>query len=310
MSTNSSKFLIGLFVIIGLLLLSTVIIWVGASRVLMKGSLYAVYFDESVQGLQVDSAIKYRGVEIGTVQSIGVAPDNRLIEVIMKIDLESNMQRQTIASLKTAGITGIVFIELDRIAEGELSNSPKLHFKPDYPVIPSRKSEISRFLSDTSAIMQNIKDIDFKGISGSLKNTALAIENFVSDKRINNIMAHLESTSANLDKIIASINKTVGQGKVDKAVTETLGVLSDARRLIGQTKKEIEALNLREKSDRTDVILTDIVKKSTTITNNLQDTSENLRIASENMQRLSDSLNRDPSQLIFSKPAPPRKPME
>ncbi|PKN84826.1 MAG: hypothetical protein CVU51_09805 [Deltaproteobacteria bacterium HGW-Deltaproteobacteria-1] len=138
MSTNSSKFLIGLFVIIGLMLLSATIIWVGASRILMKGSLYAVYFDESVQGLQVDSAIKYRGVEIGTVQSIGVAPDYRLIEVIMKIDLESNMEHQTIASLKTAGITGIVFIELDRIAEGELSGSPKLSFKSDYPVIPSR----------------------------------------------------------------------------------------------------------------------------------------------------------------------------
>ena len=310
MSTNSSKFLIGLFVIIGLMLLSATIIWVGASRILMKGSLYAVYFDESVQGLQVDSAIKYRGVDIGTVQSIGVAPDYRLIEVIMKIDLDSNMQHQTIASLKTAGITGIVFIELDRIAEGELASSPKLSFKSDYPVIPSRKSEISRFLSDTSIIMQNIKDIDFKGISGNLKNTTQAIEDFVAGKRIDNIMAHLESTSANLDKTIASINKTVGQGKVDKAVTEALGVLSDARSLIGQTKKEIDALNLREKSDRTDVILTDIAKKTTSITNNLQDTSENLRIASENMQRLSDSLNRDPSQLIFSKPAPPRKPME
>ncbi|MHB8138172.1 MAG: MlaD family protein [Smithellaceae bacterium] len=310
MSTNSSKFLIGLFVIIGLMLLSATIIWVGASRILMKGSLYAVYFDESVQGLQVDSAIKYRGVEIGTVQSIGVAPDYRLIEVIMKIDLESNMEHQTIASLKTAGITGIVFIELDRIAEGELSNSPKLSFKSDYPVIPSRKSEISRFLSDTSIIMQNIKDIDFKGISANLKNTTQAIEDFVAGKRINNIMAHLESTSANLDKTIASINKTVGQGKVDKAVTEALGVLSDARNLIGQTKKEIDTLNLREKSDRTDVILKDIAKKTTSITNNLQDTSENLKIASENMQRLSDSLNRDPSQLLFSKPAPPRKPME
>ena len=310
MSTNNSKFLIGLFVIIGLLLLSAAIIWVGASRVLMKGSLYAVYFDESVQGLQVDSAIKYRGVEIGTVQSIGVAPDHRLIEVIMKIDLESNMQRETIASLKTAGITGVVFIELDRIAEGELANSPKLHFKPDYPVIPSRKSEISRFLSDTSVIMQNIKDIDFKGISGSLKNTALAIENFVSGKRINNIMANLESTSANLDKTIASINKTVGQGKVDKTLTEALGVMSDARNLIGQAKKEIDSLNLREKSDRTDVILSNIDKKTVTITNNLEDTSENLRIASENIQRLSDSLNRNPSQLIFSKPPPPRQPME
>jgi phospholipid/cholesterol/gamma-HCH transport system substrate-binding protein len=296
MTTNSSKFLIGIFVIIGMLLLSATIIWVGASRILMKGALYAVYFDESVQGLQVDSAIKYRGVEIGTVQSIGVAPDHRLIEVIMKIDLESSMQHQTIASLKTAGITGIVFIELDRIAEGELANSPKLHFKPDYPVIPSRKSEISRFLSDTSVIMQNIKDIDFKGISASLKNTALAIENFVSGKRINNIMANLESTSANLDKTIASINKTVGQGKVDQTITEALGVLSDARILIGQTKKEIESLNLRE--------------KSATISNNLEDTSENLRTASENMQRLSESLNRNPSQLLFSKPPPPRQPME
>jgi phospholipid/cholesterol/gamma-HCH transport system substrate-binding protein len=310
MTTKSSKFLIGLFVIIGLLILSAVIIWVGASRILMKGSLYAVYFDESVQGLQVDSAIKYRGVEIGTVQSIGVAPDHRLIEVIMKIDLESNMQHQTIASLKTAGITGIVFIELDRIAEGELANSPKLHFKPDYPVIPSRKSEISRFLSDTSIIMQNIKDIDFKGISISLKNTALAIENFAAGKRINNIMANLESTSANLDKTIASINKTIGQGKVDKTITEALGVMSDARSLIQQTKKEIDSLNLREKSDRTDVILSNIDKKTVTITNNLEDTSENLRTASENIQRLSESLNRNPSQLIFSKPPPPRQPME
>jgi phospholipid/cholesterol/gamma-HCH transport system substrate-binding protein len=310
MTTKSSKFLIGLFVIIGLLILSAVIIWVGASRILMKGSLYAVYFDESVQGLQVDSAIKYRGVEIGTVQSIGVAPDHRLIEVIMKIDLESNMQHQTIASLKTAGITGIVFIELDRIAEGELDNSPKLHFKPDYPVIPSRKSEISRFLSDTSIIMQNIKDIDFKGISISLKNTALAIENFAAGKRINNIMANLESTSANLDKTIASINKAIGQGKVDKTITEALGVMSDARSLIQQTKKEIDSLNLREKSDRTDVILSNIDKKTVTITNNLEDTSENLRTASENIQRLSESLNRNPSQLIFSKPPPPRQPME
>ena len=94
MSTKSSKFLIGLFVIVGVLICAAVIIWVGAARFFMKGSLYAVYFDESVQGLQVDSAIKYRGVEIGKVQSIDVAPDYRLIEVIMKIDLEGDLQNK------------------------------------------------------------------------------------------------------------------------------------------------------------------------------------------------------------------------
>ncbi|MGD0168707.1 MAG: MlaD family protein [Smithella sp.] len=310
MSVKSSKFLIGLFVIIGVLICAVIIIWVGASRVFMKGSLYSVYFDESVRGLQVDSAIKYRGVDIGKVQSIDVAPDYRLIEVIMKIELEGDLPKQTIAALKTAGITGIVFIELDRINSGELANSPKITFKPRYPVIPSRRSEVSRFLADSDIIMQNVKEIDFKGISDQLKNTAQAIENFTESKKINNILTNLESTSANLNQAIVKINKTISEGKVDKALNETMGVLSDARQLIGQAKKEIEFLNLKEKSSRTDILLEDIDHKTKAITNELQDTSEHLRVTSENLEKLSDNLKKHPSDLIFSKPAPPRKAME
>jgi len=310
MSAKSSKFLIGLFVISGTLICAAIIIWVGAARIFMKGSLYSVYFDESVQGLQVDSAIKYRGVEIGKVQSIGVAPDNRLIEVIMKIDIESDLQKLTIASLKTTGITGIVFIELDQLRTGDLSSSPKITFKSSYPVIPSRRSEISRFLADTGVIMQNVKDIDLKGISDQMKNTSKAIENFVEGKRVNNIMTNLESTSANLDHAISKINKTVSEGKLDRVVNETMGVLLDAHQLIGQAKNEIDALKLQEKADRTDILLKDIDKKAQVITNELQDTSEHLRVTSENLQKLSDNLKRNPSELIFSKPAPPRKAME
>ena len=276
----------------------------------MKGSLYTTYFDESVQGLQVDSAIKYRGVEIGKVQSIKVAPDYRLIEVVMKIDLEGDLPNQTVAALTSAGITGIVFIELDRIKPGELPNSPKITFKSSYPVIPSRRSGIGRFLADTGIIMQNIKDIDIKGISNQLKNTSKAIEDFVGGKRVNNIITHLESTSANLDQTMAGINKTFAEGKVDKAVNETMGILSDARKLIGQAKNEIDALKLQEKANRTDVLLEDINKKAKVITNELQDTSEHLRVTSENLQRLSESLTKNPSELIFSKRAPPRKAME
>ena len=279
MSAKSSKFLIGLFVISGTLICAAIIIWVGAARILTKGSLYSVYFDESVQGLQADSAIKYRGVEIGKVQKIKVAPDNRLIEVVMKIDIESDLQEKTIATLKAAGITGIVFIELDQLKSGDLANSPKITFKSSYPVIPSRRSQISRFMADTDVIMQNVKDIDLKGISNQLKNTTKAIENFVD-------------------------------GKMDRVVNETMEVLSDAHQLIEQAKNDIAVLKLQEKADQTDTILKDIDKKSKAITYALQDTSENLRVTSENLQKLSDNLTRNPSDLFFSKPAPPRKTME
>ena len=154
MSGRSSKFLIGLFVIAGLLIGAVIIIWVSAADLFMKGSTYVSYFDESVQGLQTDSAVKYRGVEIGKVESIKVAPDYRLIEVVMKINLSDDLQKHTYAQLKTAGITGIVFIELDRLQAGEKLDPPKFKFTAPYPVIPSRRSEISRFLADTDKIMQ------------------------------------------------------------------------------------------------------------------------------------------------------------
>ena len=208
MSSRSSKFLIGLFVITGVIMCVIIIIWVGAADLFMKGSTYVTYFDESVQGLQVDSAVKYRGVEIGKVDSIKVAPDYRLIEVAMKIDLSADLQYNTTTQLRTAGITGIVFVELDRLKKSDRTSSPIINFKTVYPVIPSRPSEISRFLSDANVIMQNIKEIDFKGISNQLKNTTKAIETFLAGKQTTNVMANIESTSANLDESVENFRIT------------------------------------------------------------------------------------------------------
>ncbi|MEN6373367.1 MAG: MlaD family protein [Smithella sp.] len=310
MSGKSSKFLIGLFVIAGLLIGAVVIIWVSASDLLMKGSTYVTYFDESVQGLQTDSAVKYRGVEIGKVDSIKVAPDYRLIEVVMKINLAGDLQKHIFAQLKTAGITGIVFVELDRIKPGDVLDFKTVDFKTSYPIIPSRRSEINRFWAETNKIMQKIKEIDFKGISDQLKSTTKSIETFLVSGRTNQILKNLESMSANLDQSTAKLNNIIAEGKVDNVFKETSDTLADARQLINRAKQEIEALNLAQKTDKTGEILNTLDKRTKSITLDLQDTAENLRVTSEQLQKLSESLNNNPAELIFSKPAPPRKPME
>jgi len=209
MASRASKFLIGLFVIIGSVMAAITIIWVGAADFFTKGSVYVTYFDESVQGLQVDSAVKYRGVDVGKVQSIKVAPDGRLIEVAMKVDLSTELQSRVEAQLRTAGITGIVFIELDQIRDSEKSSALEINFEPDYPVIPSRRSEISRFLEDTNEIMESIKAIDFKGLSDQLKETTLAVENFIGGRQTTGVMKNLESTTANIDRAMESFRLTM-----------------------------------------------------------------------------------------------------
>ena len=104
------------------------------------------YFNESVQGLDKDSPVKYRGVAIGRVDQIGVAPDSKLIQVLLKIESGQKLDDDIIAQLKAVGITGSMFIELDRRKADEKDRSPKLIFPAEYPIVPSKPSDISELI--------------------------------------------------------------------------------------------------------------------------------------------------------------------
>ena len=60
MASQRTKFNVGLFIIIGFTLSVIAIIWLGLSHLFEKGNLFEAYFDESVQGLNKDSPVKYR----------------------------------------------------------------------------------------------------------------------------------------------------------------------------------------------------------------------------------------------------------
>ena len=107
MATQKTKFAVGLFVAIGFTLAILVTIWLGMSRFLQKGRFYVTYFDESVQGLDVDSPVKYRGVFTGRVERIGVAPDSKLIKVILKIESGQKLDQNIAAHLISVSLQSI-----------------------------------------------------------------------------------------------------------------------------------------------------------------------------------------------------------
>ena len=294
MVKKKTFFTVGLFVLIGVAAGITLIIWLGASQYLKKGKVYATYFDESVQGLQIDSNVKFRGVNIGMVSQINVAPDYRLIEVIMKINYAGDIEG-TIAKLKTAGITGIVFVELDYRKDGDIANTPKITFTPDYPVIPSNPSEIKQIFAGIDSVIEQMKQIDFKGISDQLKMTTTNINAFVSGDEMKRIIKNLDALMANLEKTSEKLNKVVSDGRVDT-------ILNDTRESIKKIKEEVNALNLAETSNRANQLIENASRKTKRITTELEIASENLKRTTENMDQLVDRLKADPSEIIFSNP--------
>jgi len=184
MARKTSKFVVGLFVIVGFLIAAVAIIWIGATKYFEKGKLYVTYFDESVQGLQKDSEVKYRGVTIGRVENIRIAPDNRLIAVVMNIRLRDETVKQLVAQLQYTGITGLVFVNLDIRRPEDLEQAPLIDFASEYPVIPSKPSEIKRLLSSAQEIVNKIKELDLKGISEQIQATLKAIGKFAGSREL------------------------------------------------------------------------------------------------------------------------------
>jgi phospholipid/cholesterol/gamma-HCH transport system substrate-binding protein len=293
MTRKASKFMVGLFTTLGVIIGVVAIIWIGASKYFEKGARFVTYFDESVQGLQKDSAVKYRGVEVGRVETIRVAPDNKLIAVIMKINLkDEDLTRTAVAQLKVAGITGLVFVELDRKKPGAPDQSPKITFPAEYPVIASRPSEIQKIMSGVNAVVEKFNEADTKGAVNQIKSTAAEIQILLKGKRLEAILANLEAATKDIKDITGRVDKTVAQGKVDEVLVGAVASVKEAQGLIATVGGEVRAMRLPDTMSQTRAIIAD-----------LGTTSENLRRTSETLEAFMRRINDRPADLLFGKPA-------
>src|SRR5580765_6688372 len=78
MSDESRRFRLGLFVITGVALFFAGIFALSAGRLFQRTYPLYCYFQENVQGLEQGSAVKFRGVDVGRVESVNVIPQARI----------------------------------------------------------------------------------------------------------------------------------------------------------------------------------------------------------------------------------------
>jgi phospholipid/cholesterol/gamma-HCH transport system substrate-binding protein len=291
MARQKTNLIIGLFVILGVLMGVVAIIWVGATSYFQKGTTYISYFDESVQGLQLNSAVKVRGVDVGLVEGIRVAPDNRNIGVVMKINRRDDLQKNVVAQLKSQGITGIMFVELDLRKPDEPNLSPKIDFPSEYPIIPSRPSELQRLVAGVNEIVQKFNQVNAKGISDQLINTTKALEELIKSKQITSILARVDAAAGNLDRLTAQADKILGGLRLEQVMVDARETLGGARNLLATVNDQILAMKLPA-----------TLGEARGIGRELQATSQNLRQSSETLEMLLQRIYDRPSDLLFGKP--------
>jgi phospholipid/cholesterol/gamma-HCH transport system substrate-binding protein len=309
MDSQKTKFTVGLFVACGVGIALVAVIWLGMSRIFEKGQFYAAYFNESVQGLDKDSPVKYRGVPIGRVERINVAPDSKLIQVVLKIEGVEKLESDMLAQLKSVGITGSMFVEIDRKREGEPDLSPQLSFPTEYPVVSSKPSEISQILRGIDDVLKKIKSIDLEGISDRVKINLDELKQAIADADIKGISDRVKLSLEDLKQAIADANVK----KVSKCLTD---LLERADRILIKNEKTInkDLVELSKTLENASAffgkgssLVVKVDDSYSYIERQLLIIAQNLEKASENLDRLTELLADQPSQLIFGEPPEPRK---
>lgn len=318
MKTNASYFRIGLFVIAGFVLLAAGLIFLGADRMFRPHLYLETYVDGTVQGLDVGSPVKFRGVEIGRISRIdfcfneyGPQPGGgRLDYVYLEMEVSKEVFRgmfsedvnQLIADavaqglrvmIQPQGITGMNFAELNYVDQPQRSEPLKIWWTPQHPYIPSAPGTLTSMLDSINSIMDTFNSLDIddtmKDVNAALRNANTALEAFSGSME----GLDLSKVSAEVQAVLADI-KT----KVDEVPVQELS--ADARRMMDSLATvSSEVKTLVDTLQTNPLLNTDAIA---TMVNDFQATAENFRVLSENLREY-------PSQLLLGEP-PKRSPFD
>lgn len=295
MASKRVEFTVGVFVVSGICIGLIAIIWLGMSRIFEKGSYYVTYFNESVQGLDRDSPVKYRGVSVGRVQRICVAPDGNMIQVVMKIESGQKLAPDTVAQLKAVGITGSVFIELDRRKPGEPDRSPPITFPSEYPIVRSKPSDMTVLLQNIDDVVSQIKALDVRGISERLKRTLDSANDLL-------VSADLKTVTTRLTAVLDTAG--VAMGRLEKSLATIEQLTSDHQQDIARSLTELRS-SLEQTSRLIEQGHALLGSSATTLAGmrpHLLATAQNLELASERLSHTLELLSVQPSQLLLGQP--------
>src|SRR6056297_284740 len=323
MPSVRTQFSVGLFVIIGMAVVVVFILWLGMVQYFQEGRKYVAFFDESIQGLKKDSSVKYRGVDIGRVDNIRVAPDGRLVQIVLNLREPLKDRENLVAQIKSVGITGIKFVELERIPKDETLCLPDLKFEPKHPVIATKPSEMKQLMTDLYDIMDEIKKVNFSQIAAEVSTTLANVNQTLSDAQVKKVSLRIQKTLAAAEELIAPekwapIRENLRQASLNmnQLIDKTNHSVDRASRGIAPYNKDIEqsiekfqdALNdAAEMIESGSTLIDNTNRQITRFQQHLNLSLQHLESMSINLNRLIEELTNQPSNLIFSQPPPPAK---
>lgn len=312
MAVGTNRWKLGLFVLVGCGVALAALLLLGARSWGKKTVEVVSYFDESVQGLELGTSVKFRGVTVGRVSSIDIARDLRHVQVTSELGVEqvsrldlgisaTGLKKTKLppglrVQLAQTGITGVRFVLID-FFDPKTNPVEPLPFDTPANYIPTASSTM-KSLEDTVTKTANrfpeIADEAARAMS-QVRLVAEQVQAGHLPDRATETMNQANASLAELSKQLKALNVAQLSAEADANLKEFNGVLVRTNALLTRLDGE---QGLFHNAERSADAIGDVARGARSLGPELELTLREVRAAAHSIKRLADDLDRDPDMLL------------
>ena len=339
MSKEVNKIAIGGFVVgaIGLAVLAILVF--GSGRFFEKKSMQVLFFEGSVQGLNVGAPVKFRGVDIGMVNNIRLAinPADLQFYVPVYVEIFNNrlsILEETTPDKRFKGDEGMDKLVNELGLRGQLQMQSfvtgqlfiNYDFYPDTPVrkvglekkvyeVPTIPTTLQMLTDTAEKILSDLRKVNFREIVDNIAQTAEGVNELVNSNDLretvasfNSAIQEIQKLAKNTDTLVLSIN-----GKVDTVTDSFSSTMQDTRKMVNNidTRLNSSASDLKdtlaavqssfERAERVLAEAEKLISQNSKLRRDIATALEGMADAARSVEELTDFLQRHPEALIKGK---------
>jgi phospholipid/cholesterol/gamma-HCH transport system substrate-binding protein len=307
---SMSYFKIGLFVISAIVIGVIGVVVLGGGKFFQKKNIIETYINESVQGLDVGSPVKFRGVLVGNVEEITLTSaeySTRHGYVVVRAGISRNIFRFPLADpaspafiseverglrvrLAPQGLTGQAYLEADYL--DPTRNPPlEIDWRPRYPYVPSAQSKITQLSDAVERILRNVEQIDIQRLIGTMENSLSTIDKLVAGANLDKISTQAVTLLTEVRDTNRQLRSLVSGPELKDAVKDAAVAAGTARQILERADKPLSQLiaDLPKASES----INRVVQRLDSVSANLPETGAELRQTLQRLNRLISSQQRD-----------------
>ena len=325
MSNKSNYFKLGLFVIGAAALAIGAILTMGIGSMFEDHPVFETYLDQSVHGVDLGTAVKFRGVPIGNVKSIdftrthyeaGKPMEQRkpYVRLIISLDqdifdgaktpettlFEREVDRGLRVRMASVGLTGTSYIELDYL-DPSLHPPLEIDWIPENGYIPSAGSSFTRIVSAAEEVFRKLENVDMEGLVENVNGLFTVAKDKLET-------ADLASISSNLDQLLKELRTTNQEIQTMLKDLNLPEISRETQKALASMQSLFDDPKLTSTIDELHSALENLNQMTGGNQGRIGLVLDNLRILTDNLKTISESAKNYPSQLLFGAPPPTKKP--